>query len=97
MRMLFGLKAIPQCNESSLILLLLFFDIFFLPQNNDLVLGNSIWHSVRVNAISKDAADELPDNIGDWLFCRPVVLDNSYALLQLDKDGGVGVASVNFG
>lgn len=51
-------------------------------------LANSIWHSVRVDAISEDPGDELPDNVGDWLFCHPVVVDNPYALLQLDKDRG---------
>ena len=61
--------------------------VFLTSESRALALGNSIWHSVRVDAISKDAADELPDNIGDWLFCHPVVLDNPYALLQLDKDG----------
>ncbi|KAL4895776.1 hypothetical protein BDV59DRAFT_144217 [Aspergillus ambiguus] len=51
-----------------------------------IALANSIWHSVRVDAISKDSEDELPDDIGDWLFCHPVVVDNPYALLQLDKN-----------
>jgi hypothetical protein len=51
-----------------------------------IALANSIWHSVRVDAISETSDDELPDNVGDWLFCHPVVVDDPYSLLQLDKD-----------
>jgi hypothetical protein len=36
-------------------------------------LANSIWHSLRVDAVSGEAG-ELPDDVGDWLFSHPGVV-----------------------
>jgi hypothetical protein len=47
-------------------------------------LANSIWHSLRVDAVSTKA-EELPDDVGDWLFSHPDVDDDPSVLLQLDE------------
>jgi hypothetical protein len=47
-------------------------------------LANSIWHSLRVDAVSTKA-DDLPDDVGDWLFSHPAVDEDPSVLLQLDE------------
>ena len=55
-------------------------------------LANSIWHSVRVSTISGKDLEDLPDDVGDWIFCHHAVVDAPYTLLQLDetRDGSLG-------
>jgi hypothetical protein len=47
-------------------------------------LANSIWHSLRVDAVTTDAK-ELPDDVGDWLFSDPDIDDDPSVLVQLDE------------
>jgi hypothetical protein len=47
-------------------------------------LANSMWHSLRVVAVSTNA-EELPDDVGDCLFSHPDVDDDPSVLLQLDE------------
>lgn len=49
-------------------------------------LANSIWHSVRTDAVSRESSNNfLPDQVDDALFCHADVLDNKWNTLQLDR------------
>lgn len=55
-------------------------------------IANSIWHSVRATSINDHA--ELPDEVGDWLYSHPMILDDPFSMLQLDIGPNGGFAQM---
>ncbi|KAK1671936.1 hypothetical protein BDP55DRAFT_280573 [Colletotrichum godetiae] len=60
-----------------------------LSTNQSLGVANSIWQSIRTDAIDKHQP-YLPDSVSGQLFAHPAVVAIPFRTLQLDKDQGGG-------
>ncbi|KAM5359283.1 hypothetical protein ACJZ2D_014584 [Fusarium nematophilum] len=89
--------AAEACLETQRIIAEIFFDILrFLVSkaSNDqraIGLANSIWQSMRVDAVQTNSdqpsedVETLPDEVGESLFIHPDVCDNPFRTLRFDK------------
>jgi hypothetical protein len=63
--------------------------LFYLYCEGEIGLANSIWQSIRTDCLSAEQdseTDEIPDEVGDWLFSPTTIASDPWELLQLDDE-----------